>query len=76
MTVTPLAELAQFLNFGVDMLNIILLRQACRVVYADITAKPEENSGCLVCQQLRVGSSAIKSVTPYTFAQPSLSLTH
>ena len=48
VAVAPLAELSEFLHLGVDMLHIILLRQARRVVHADIAAETEQDPGALV----------------------------
>lgn len=48
VAVAPLAELSEFLHFGMGMLDIILLRQARRIVHANIAAEAEENSRAFV----------------------------
>lgn len=48
VAVAPFAELSEFLHFGVCMLQIIFLWQACRVIHANIAAETEQDSGALV----------------------------
>lgn len=54
MAVAPLAQLAQFLYFGMRVLQIVLLGEAGRVVHSDITAQAEENTCCFISQETRI----------------------
>jgi hypothetical protein len=44
MTITPFAQLSQFLNLGVIVLNIVFLREAGWVVDSNIAAETVEDS--------------------------------
>lgn len=44
MAIAPLAEIAQFLDFGVGVLRVVFDGEAIRVVDADVAAKAEEDA--------------------------------
>jgi hypothetical protein len=54
VAVAPLAQLAQFLYFGMRVLQIVLLGEAGRVIHSDIAAQAEEDTCCLKGQETRV----------------------
>jgi len=56
MTITPLAELTQFLDAWVILLHIIFDRQPVRIEDANLAAQAMQDAGTLIREQPGVGA--------------------
>lgn len=64
MAIAPLAKLPELLDFGVTVVDVVLNGQTLRVIHPNIATKPEEDAGCLKCDEAGVGSSLAVSNNP------------
>jgi hypothetical protein len=59
MSVAPPAQIAEFLDFGMRVSNIIFHRQAGGIVDANVTAQTPENAADLEGEQFGVGATGL-----------------
>lgn len=69
VAVGPFAEVAELLDFGVRVLDVVFDGEAGRVVDADVAAEAEEDAGGFVGEELGVGS--VLNVSKIAFIFPA-----
>ena len=56
MAITPLAQVAQLLDFGVSVVDVVFNGEGCGVVHADVAAEAEEDAACFEGEEAGVGA--------------------